>query len=79
MLDLELAGELAIPPPAVLAGLAADRLANGARPEAPEVVRPDYRRDADARINWEERSPRPRLVGQDGQVGLEGAAGRRPA
>ena len=77
--DLELAGELAIPPPAVLAGLAADRLANGARPEAPEVVRPDYRRDADARINWEERSPRPRLVGQDGQEGLEGAAGRRPA
>jgi tRNA threonylcarbamoyladenosine biosynthesis protein TsaB len=59
--DLELAGELRVPPPAVLARLTADRLADGERPEAPEAVRPDYRRAADARINWEERSPRPGL------------------
>ncbi len=70
--DLELAGELRVPPPAMLARLAADRLANGARPEPPDAVRPDYRREADARINWEERSPRPWLEGLD-------AADRRPA
>jgi tRNA threonylcarbamoyladenosine biosynthesis protein TsaB len=70
--DLTLASELRVPPPAMLARLAADRLASGARPESPEAVRPDYRRDADARINWEERSPRPRLEGL-------GAADRRPA
>jgi tRNA threonylcarbamoyladenosine biosynthesis protein TsaB len=68
--DLELAGELRIPPPAALARLAADRLANGEQPQAPDAVRPDYRREADARINWEERSPRPLL---------EGASERRPA
>lgn len=70
--DLTLAGELAVPPPAMLARLAADRLANGARPEPPGAVRPEYRREADARINWEERSPRPRLEGLD-------VADRRPA
>jgi tRNA threonylcarbamoyladenosine biosynthesis protein TsaB len=68
--DVELAGELAIPPPATLARLAADRLAGGERPRSPDAVRPDYRRDADARINWEERSPRRRL---------DGASDRRPA
>jgi tRNA threonylcarbamoyladenosine biosynthesis protein TsaB len=70
--DVELAGELRVPPPAVLARLAADRLASGERPEVPDAVRPDYRREADARINWEERSPRPRLESQ-------GEADRRPA
>ncbi|MGA8724988.1 MAG: hypothetical protein WB565_08085, partial [Acidimicrobiales bacterium] len=70
--DLMLASELRVPPPAMLARLAADRLANGARPEPPDAVRPDYRREPDARINWEERSPRPRLEGL-------GAADRRPA
>lgn len=68
--DLELAGELRVPPPAVLARLASDRLVFGERPEAPEAVRPDYRREADARINWDERSPRP---------GLAGTPDRRPA
>ncbi len=61
--DLALADELRVPPPAVLARLAAGRLSFGERPEAPDAVRPDYRREADARINWEERSPRPEPAG----------------
>ena len=44
--------------PAVLARLAARRLAAGAAPLAAGDVVPDYRRHADARINWEERVPR---------------------
>ncbi len=56
-LDLGLAHTVAAPSPAVLARLAARRLAAGASPSAPGDVVPDYRRPADARINWEERVP----------------------
>jgi tRNA threonylcarbamoyladenosine biosynthesis protein TsaB len=77
--DLELAGALRVPPPEVLARLAADRMAEGSRPEAPEAVRADYRRDADARINWEERTPRPRLAGAEGAEDTEDASERAPA
>ncbi len=56
--DLGLAAELTAPPPAVLARLAARRLAAGARPVPAADVVPDYRRHADARIHWEERTPR---------------------
>jgi tRNA threonylcarbamoyladenosine biosynthesis protein TsaB len=57
-LDLEWAGELAAPPPLALARLALARLARGALPEPAGELVPDYRRPADARINWEQRSPR---------------------
>ena len=56
-LDLGLAESVGAPSPAVLARLAARRLAAGASPSAPGDVAPDYRRAADARINWEERAP----------------------
>ena len=56
-LDLGLADRVAAPSPAVLARLAARRLAAGAAPAAPRDVVPDYRRHADAAINWEERVP----------------------
>jgi tRNA threonylcarbamoyladenosine biosynthesis protein TsaB len=57
-LDLQLATGLAAPPPDALARLALARLARG-EPTTPagELV-PDYRRPADARINWEQRAPR---------------------
>jgi tRNA threonylcarbamoyladenosine biosynthesis protein TsaB len=55
--DAGLAGSVTAPSPAVLARLAARRLAGGATPSAPGDVVPDYRRPADARINWEERAP----------------------
>ena len=48
---------MAAPSPAVLARLAGRRLAAGAVPVAPVDLVPDYRRHADARINWEERAP----------------------
>jgi tRNA threonylcarbamoyladenosine biosynthesis protein TsaB len=56
-LDLGLAESVGAPSPTVLARLAARRLAAGASPSAPGDVVPDYRRAADARINWEERAP----------------------
>ena len=56
-LDLGLADRVAAPSPAVLARLAARRLAAGVAPAAPADVVPDYRRHADAAINWEERVP----------------------
>jgi tRNA threonylcarbamoyladenosine biosynthesis protein TsaB len=56
--ELGLADELRYPPPDTLARLAAVRLASGARPLPPAEVLPDYLREADARINWEQRSPR---------------------
>jgi len=56
-LDLGLAATLAAPSPAVLARLAGRRLAAGVEPVAPDDLVPDYRRPADARINWEERAP----------------------
>ncbi|HEX7444281.1 MAG TPA: hypothetical protein VF320_10355, partial [Acidimicrobiales bacterium] len=56
-LDLGLAGTVAAPSPGVLARLAARRLAAGAHPVPAGEVVPDYRRHADAKINWEERAP----------------------
>ncbi|HEY7917037.1 MAG TPA: tRNA (adenosine(37)-N6)-threonylcarbamoyltransferase complex dimerization subunit type 1 TsaB [Acidimicrobiales bacterium] len=58
-LDLDLAGRLAAPPPLAQARLAIARLSRGAAPTAPADLVPDYRRPADARINWEQRLPRP--------------------
>lgn len=55
--DCGMAGHLSAPSPAVLARLAARRLAGGAVPVAAGELVPDYRRHADARINWEERVP----------------------
>lgn len=55
--DCGLAAEVSAPSPAVLARLAARRLAAGAVPSGPGELAPDYRRHADARINWEERAP----------------------
>jgi tRNA threonylcarbamoyladenosine biosynthesis protein TsaB len=48
---------LSSPPPLVLAHLALSRLAAGAHPIAPGELLPDYRRPADAKINWEQRTP----------------------
>ena len=59
-LDLSLADQLSAPPPLALARLARDRLARGVTPTAPADLLPDYRRPADARINWEQRTPRSR-------------------
>ena len=56
-LDLGLAATVSAPSPAVLARLAARRLARGDLPHAAEDVVPEYRRHPDAKINWEERSP----------------------
>ena len=58
-LDLALADRLSGPPPLALAHLALARLAAGVRPSAPVDLVPDYRRPADARINWEQRAPVP--------------------
>ncbi len=58
-LDLHLAGRLAAPPPSILARLASHRVAAGMVPTEPGVLVPDYRRHADATINWEVRSPQP--------------------
>lgn len=55
-LDIRTDG-LASPPPLVLARLALSRLAAGAGPMAPGELVPDYRRPADAQINWEQRIP----------------------
>ncbi len=55
--DTGLAGEVAAPSPATLARLAARRIGAGTEPTAAGDVVPDYRRHADARINWEERAP----------------------
>jgi tRNA threonylcarbamoyladenosine biosynthesis protein TsaB len=57
-LDLGAAAELSSPPPLAQAGLALRRLESGAVPSPPAEVTPDYRRPADARINWEQRDPR---------------------
>ena len=65
-LDLGLAGEVAAPAPADLARLAARRLAAGAAPLAARDLAPDYRRHADAEINWEQRAPRGGAAAPDG-------------
>jgi tRNA threonylcarbamoyladenosine biosynthesis protein TsaB len=56
-LDLGLADTVSAPSPAVLARLAGRRLTGGEVPKAADEVVPDYRRHADAKINWEERAP----------------------
>jgi tRNA threonylcarbamoyladenosine biosynthesis protein TsaB len=56
--DLGFAGRIASPPPTDLARLASRRLSAGFEPLAPADLVPDYRRHADARINWEVRAPR---------------------
>ncbi len=57
-LDLGFAARIAAPPPACLARLASRRLSEGVEPLAPADLVPEYRRHADARINWEVRAPR---------------------
>jgi len=56
--DLGFAPRIAAPPPACLARLASRRLSEGVEPLAPADLVPEYRRHADARINWEVRAPR---------------------
>ncbi len=56
--ELGSAQELSAPSPLVLARLAGRRLAAGDRPVGAGALLPDYRRPADARINWEQRAPR---------------------
>ncbi len=58
-LDLSWASELSGPPPLALARVALLRLGAGTRPVPAAELVPDYRRPADARINWEQRLPRP--------------------
>lgn len=55
--DLSLAEEVRAPSPAVLARLALARLGAGEPLVAPVDLVPEYRRDADAKINWEQRVP----------------------
>lgn len=57
--DLERADQVSSPSPLVLARLARRRLQAGATPATPSEVVPDYRRQADARINWEQRIVEP--------------------
>jgi hypothetical protein len=65
-LDLDLAAELSAPPPLALGRLALERLALGAEAPPPGDLVPDYRRNADARINWEQRAPRVPGAGEPG-------------
>jgi len=68
-LDLRWAEELSAPPPAALARLAVRRLDAGfPTVDAGDLV-PDYRRPADARINWEQRAPRPAGAGGPAHTG----------
>lgn len=55
--DLGLLGDVTSPTPGVLAALAARRLASGAGGVRAELIAPDYRREADATINWTQRIP----------------------
>ncbi len=57
-LDFGWVDDLAAPPPDALARLARHRLAAGAVPDSVTDLVPDYRRPADAHINWEQREPR---------------------
>ena len=65
-LDLDGAAGLAAPPPSTQAHLALSRLARGEPLMAAGDLVPDYRRPADARINWEQRPPRTVPTGGDG-------------
>ena len=55
--DLDLVETVSSPSPLTLARLARFRLEAGAELARPADVVPDYRREADARINWEQRMP----------------------
>ncbi len=66
--DLAHAPALAAPPPLALARLAADRLARGATPLEAAAVLPEYRRPADAKINWEARPVAARRAGTERDV-----------
>ena len=55
--DCALASQVSAPSPTTLARLASRRLAAGALPVPSGELLPDYRRHADAKINWEERAP----------------------
>jgi tRNA A37 threonylcarbamoyladenosine modification protein TsaB len=61
--DLGLAEHLSSPSPVTLARLAIHRLAAGAELSTAADLLPDYRREADARINWEQRIPPPGTPG----------------
>jgi tRNA threonylcarbamoyladenosine biosynthesis protein TsaB len=63
-LDVSRAATFAAPSPSTVARLAARRLAEGATPVRPADLAADYRRPADARINWEQRRPRPVAPGR---------------
>jgi tRNA threonylcarbamoyladenosine biosynthesis protein TsaB len=63
-IDLRWAEQLSAPPPLAQGRLALRRLAAGDRPLSAIELVPDYRRPADARINWEQRAPR--AVGSKG-------------
>ncbi len=56
-LDLGMADDLSAPPPLAQARLARRRVGRGASLSAPADLVPDYRRAADARINWDQRAP----------------------
>ena len=72
-LDLGWAEELSAPPPLALAHLARGAWPPGCPVESAADLLPDYRRPADARINWEQRAPR--AAGGRGDPG-PGGAGR---
>lgn len=63
--DLDLVETVSSPSPLTLARLARFRLEAGAELARPADVVPDYRREADARINWEQRMP---PTGTDGRA-----------
>ena len=56
-IDLGLVERVTAPPPLILAHVALGRIEAGAVPSSPVDLVPDYRRQADARINWERRVP----------------------
>jgi tRNA threonylcarbamoyladenosine biosynthesis protein TsaB len=62
--DLDLVERVSSPSPLTLARLARRRLEAGAELAPPAEVVPDYRREADARINWEQRIPPTRTSGR---------------
>ncbi len=62
--DLDLVETVSSPSPLTLARLARHRLEAGAELARPAELVPDYRREADARINWEQRMPPTRTPGR---------------
>ncbi|MHB1517805.1 MAG: tRNA (adenosine(37)-N6)-threonylcarbamoyltransferase complex dimerization subunit type 1 TsaB [Acidimicrobiales bacterium] len=64
-LDLGLAAEVSAPSPLMVAELAERRLAGGAKALSAEQLVCDYRRSADARMNWERRMPEVAVSDED--------------